>query len=179
MNSTKWITNHEVIAKKLYELSESDTFAYMIEKSYGKSVKYASVHRGPFDDTMNYYNTGFAEKYDVILRAESSKSPSDGAKTKISFSHKPGDESREDAVFLKRNVGQFNRLDAICMDPLNVDYESDSQIAVECECGQVTKVEMEENSASQLGKSMKKNENGELVTPCCFSDEWTTILKKE
>lgn len=166
-----WISNDKVTADWMYNLNINDTFTVV----YGDKLElteYATVTGGPYHERKNYYDSGFAEPYDVIIEVDLRKDPSSDFTDDCCISYNPDDEE----LFVKRGVGRFESVKSICTNALDADYESDRQLVAECEeCGTKTQINVNDNG-SVNSNSMKKNSNGDIVTPCCSTDNWSTKL---
>lgn len=166
-----WIRKNKRIADWLYSQRVNTTFAVRFGENL-EMTKYATISEGPYNDRKNYYETNFAEPYDIICRVSVRKDPSDDFSEQHSIAHNPEDSE----VYMKRGVGRFEDIEGICPNALNVEYASDRQIVAECgECGTKTVIPMEDEP--RISKGMEKNSNGETVTPCCYSTDWLTKLE--
>lgn len=135
-----WIRKDEKIADWLYSQQVDTTFAIQFGQNL-EMTKYATISEGPFNDRKNYYDTNFAEPYDIICRISVRKEPSADFCEQYSIAHNPEDEQ----VYIKRGVGRFEELDGMCPNALNIEYASDKQIVAECgECGTKTMIPMED-----------------------------------
>lgn len=167
-----WIKSKDKIAEWLYSRNKNDTFAVV----YGDSLElteYATVIEGPYKETKNYFDSDFGEPYDIIVRVELRRDPSADFSDSHSISHNPetGD------LYVKKGVGRFETLKSICIEPLKVDYKSEKQLVAECsECGTQTELNIGDNEKLINSKKMKKNQDGDMITPCCFSKNWETKL---
>ena len=172
MTGSSWMHDHRRIAEALYRLSPGDTFAIRTEESWGQMTKYVRVTGGSYPDTKNYYDSGLAEPFDIILEGEVGKSPSADHFESMSISHDP----ESDLVYWKRGVGRFEEVDAVALNAMAVDYSSGKVTAARCECGQTYKMPVSDDDAPVLGQGMTRDGEGNLVTPCCRSSDWTTTL---
>lgn len=169
--SNPWITDHSSIKDFLYNLDSHQTFAIRTKESWGPMIKYVQVTGGSYPDSKNYSSTSLAEKYDTILECKISKSPSDDFTESGTMSYEPN----ENTVYWKRGPGRVKRIEAVAADAMDVIYESAAEIAIECTCGQVTRVNGSYPSPSPK-EELCRDDSGNLVTPCCFSKDWTTKL---
>ena len=166
-----WIRKNEKIADWLYSQQVNSTFAVQFGRNLDM-IKYATISDGPFNERKNYYDTNFAEPYDIICRISVRKEPSADFSDRYSIAHNPEDEQ----VYIKRGVGRFEDLNGICPNVLNVEYASDRQIVAECgNCGTKTVIPIEDEP--RISEGMKKNSDGKTVTPCCYSTDWSTKLE--
>lgn len=166
-----WISENKRISEWMYNSNVNDTFTIV----YGDNLElteYATVTNGPYNDRKNYYDSGFAEPYDIIIDVDLRKDPSSDFADNCSISYNPEDEE----LFVKKGVSRFEPVKSICTDALEASYESERQLVAECgECGTKTKISVEESGAVN-SESMRKNSDGEIVTPCCFTENWNTKL---
>ena len=167
----EWVRDHATIAETLYTLETGESFTITFNVSWGTMKKTITITNGPYPDRQNYSETTFAEPYDVVLRGDQRRYPSDELTESIIISYDPEDK----VVYRKQNVGRFEEIEAMTTETLAVDYESDVRPAAKCDCGQTTKMPVRESDLSIRGDGMIETDDG-LITPCCHSDEWTTTL---
>jgi len=164
-------TDHEAIVDEVYALEDGDTFAITVEGQSRRRTLHMTVTGGPYPDTRNYADSGFAEPYDIVVDVEERRNPSADFAESKAISYDPD----EGTVYLKDGVGRFSDVVGIATETLAVDYSSGKMIAAKCECGQRTKMPTREEQLPLLGDSMVETADG-AVTPCCRSSEWTTVL---
>lgn len=166
-----WINNKEQLSEWLYSRSVNDTFAVQ----YGDKLErteYVTVLEEPYKERKNYYNSGLGEPYDIILKVGLRKDPSSDYVDDCSISHNP--ETNE--LFVKKGVGRFESIYAICKNALDVDYQSGRSLVAECgECGTQTEIQVKDDGNIQSSKM--KRIDGSLVVPCCFTDNWNTKVE--
>lgn len=170
MSNPRWITDHSGMAEALDNLSSGDTFALKTNESWGEMKKYVRVTDG---NRRDYSEMNVGEPHDIVLKGEVGKSPSADHFDSMAISHDPNDG----IVYWKKGVGRFERLSGVSLHPLSVSFESEATTAARCECGQTTKIRAsKENASPTLEQRMERDEDGNLITPCCRSTNWTTVL---
>ncbi|ERJ05102.1 hypothetical protein HLRTI_002901 [Halorhabdus tiamatea SARL4B] len=171
----EWLTDPAVIASTLYELDRHESIAVQVERSYGTSTMYVTVESGPFPDARNYSETTLAEPYDVVLKGEERRSPSADHADSVGISYDPDEE----IVYLKTGVGHFEKIEAVTLDTMAVNYDANVSVAAKCdECGQTTTLPVRERDDPITGPRMVEGDS-DLLTPCCRSSDWTTTLATE
>ena len=169
----EWVRDHSTIAEMLYNLETGESFTITHNESWGIMKKTITITKGPFPDCQNYSETTFAEPYDVVLEGDQRRHPSAEMPQSVTISYDPEDE----VVYRKPHVGRFEEIEAITTDTLAVDYVPSVITAAKCDCGQTTKIPVNESDLPVMGNGMIKTDEG-FITPCCHSDEWTTTLVK-
>lgn len=165
-----WMTDDSDIVEWLYSLKNNDTFAIR----YGDSLElteYATVVEGPYTNRKNYYETGLAEPYNVVVKVELRRNPSADFADRHSISYDPESEN----AYVKKGVSRFETLRSICTKPLDVRYQSDKSLVARCEeCGTETEIGVDDGDLDP--SNMRTDSNGNMITPCCFSENWETKL---
>lgn len=170
----KWITGIDA-HKKLLTLSTGSAFAIRSQKSYGTAKRYLTVEDGPYRDRKNYHDSSMGEPYDITVDCSMSNTPKREYMDSVSIAYDPSNKQ----LYLRKMVGQFEPLTGVSFDPLSVDYDMDVNMIVECDyCGQRYRQPVSEDDLPMKGQSLVTDNDGELVTPCCRTESWTSRLDK-
>lgn len=171
----KWIKNPNQISDKLYSMRKNQTFALQYSRKGNTYTKYVIAKQSAYTDTKNYYDTSFAEPYDVVLDVQMKKNPSADFLGSKQISHDP----EKNIVYLKTGVGRFVKIDKISEYPMKIEYSSNREMVAKCDqCGTETTVPIQEADTYKKGTNMIQTDEG-MVTPCCRSSEWTTKMKED
>lgn len=167
----KWIQHPNQIREQLYSMRKNQTFAIQYSRNGTVYTKYAMSEKSAYTDTKNYYDSSFAEPYDVVLDIQVRKNPSADFAESQHISHDP----EQNIFYLKTGVGRFIEIDKISVHPMKIDYSSDREMVAKCnECGTETKIPVEDTTMYN-GSTMIQTDDG-MITPCCRSSDWTTKM---
>lgn len=164
-----WITQSKNIRDHIYELNRNDTFAIEYKSKSINIVKYATV-KNVYKDVKNYSKSSLGEPYNIVCEIKVRKDPSADFSEKKSISYDP--ESNK--IYLKKGVGRFDDILRINTQALEATYNT-GEIYAKCgECGTEIDIDTNKEVKTTNMNTMKKNNNGDMITPCCRTTNWTT-----
>lgn len=164
-----WLTENKKIRDHIYNLDRNNTFAIEYKSESINIVKYATV-KNVYKNSKNYSKTSLGEPYDIVCEIEIRKDPSADFSEQKSISYDP--ESKQ--IYLKQGVGRFDNILRINTQALEASYDT-GEIYAKCdECGKEIDICTDKKLKSTNMNTMIRNNNGNMITPCCRTTNWKT-----
>lgn len=170
-----WITEDTEIREELYNLNINNTLAIEYQSSSITIVKYGIIKNIYDKKTKNYSESNLAEPYNIICDIEVKKDPSSDFSEKKSISY----DKENERIYLKDGVNRFKDIIRINTTALEATYDTGDIYGVCDECGKEIDINFKEKTTVTSKNKMKKDQNGELITPCCRSKNWTTKYRSK